>query len=291
VITLAPTEIDRTTALAAAPSIRSWLADGKDLDLAGTWPQVWGPHGSARHFAVLDSGRIVSHAAVRPARLTVVGGEITAWLIGSVATAPTARGQGCASAVLDKIEEEARAAGADALLLWSAHWDFYLQRGFRPASAQLEITVTPPALYFPDIRPASASDLVALLDWHERKLLRVRRTLGDMAILLSAHPMQTFVRERHGRISAHACLGKGSDFPGWWHEVGGSDQEVAALVLSATSQLRLANASVVVPPYRPRLAELLLPHSVQSCDGFGGLRCPLTPEGAAAFWIDGLDSI
>lgn len=291
-ITLAPTAIDRTTALAAAPAIRSWLAEGKALDLAGTWPQVWGPHGSARHFAILDSGRIVSHAAARPARLTVVGGEITAWLIGSVATAPDFRGQGCASAVLDKIEESAREAGTDALLLWSDHWDFYLERGFQPASAQLEIEFTPPPDANTDgIRPAGPGDLIAIHEWHEHKLLRARRSLEAMALLLSAQPMRTFVRERHGRIAAYACLGKGSDFTGWWHEFGGGDQDVAELLLGASRHLSIEGAIAVIPPYRPALAALLRPQASAIRDGFGALCRACTTGGSADSWIDGLDSI
>ena len=101
--------------------------------------------------------------------------------------------------------------------------------------------------------------------------------------------MTTLVLERAGRVVAYACLGKGADFDGWWHELGGDDERVAALLLGATA--RMADTMVLVPPYRQELLRWLGSAVQLVNDGISALCLPLTDAGFAPVFVDGLDSI
>ena len=97
--------------------------------------------------------------------------------------------------------------------------------------------------------------------------------------------------ERDGTVAAYACLGKGADFPNWWHEMGGSDADVAILLTGAMEMLCQNRAMVLVPPYRPALKSLLGDRVVSASTGVGALRLSFTADGEHDFFIDGLDSI
>jgi GNAT superfamily N-acetyltransferase len=260
--------------------------------LARTHPQVYDPSARADLVGLFDGDQLRSHAAVRSVRLKTAHGPVASWLVGSVVTAPDARSQGLASDLLRHIAELAAANDQDSLLLWSGRWDFYQALGYRPSGSQLEARLASrPGCLAPGIRPAGAGDLPAILALHQRKPLAVERSLQDLALLLSARPMQTMVLERRGELLAYACYGKGLDFADWWHEVGGDDQQVATLVQGAMEILGQQEATLLVPSYRRDLVDLLGRAVLRINDGIAALCKPLREAGRREFFVDGLDSI
>jgi N-acetylglutamate synthase-like GNAT family acetyltransferase len=208
-------------------------------------------------------------------------------LIGSVATSPTHRGRGHATRILEQVLCRGRSAGLDLALLWSDDWGFYQRLGFEPAGSQLEVR-----LRFGQIRPdpavrrARVGDLPDILALHERKPLRVRRDLATMALALSADNMETMVLDEAGTLRAYACLGKGQDFAGWWHELGGEDTDVRRLLAGSMALSGRDTATLLLPPYRSELiAGAQLPPA--AC----ALGLPWTVAGGDPFFVDGLDSI
>ena len=159
--------------------------------------------------------------------------------------------------------------------------------GFEPAGSQREVR-----LHFGDTRPdpavrrARVGDLPDILALHEQKPLRVRRDLAAMALALSAENMETMVLHEAGTLRAYACLGKGQDFGGWWHELGGCDTDVRRLLSAAMALLGRDTATVLVPPYRGELVAGAQPPPA-AC----ALALPWTAPGRDRFFVDGLDSI
>ena len=96
--------------------------------------------------------------------------------------------------------------------------------------------------------------------------------------------------ERGERVVAYACCGKGADLGGHWHEVGGSDPDVAELLRRALHHAGQIEAVLLLPPYRAGLREALGRSVVEQFAVPGPMarsaRAPLP-----ACWIDGLDSV
>ena len=286
----------RDTKIGERPHVQTtmerWHAAGASGFLLDTYPQVFSTEADAVSVCAFAHGKVVSHAAYREVSLATSAGDAHVYLVGSVATAPEMRERGFASDVLSEIVQRGEAAGVDAVLLWSDKWGFYQRLGFEPAGRQVELVIKPrPGTLAAGIRPAHAGDLLDLLTLHRLKPLRVERSLHDMALQLGVPRMTTMVLERGHRVVAYACFGKGIDFQGWWHELGGSDGDLATLILGTMEVMGIEKSTVLMPPYRPELLRRLGPSLVSSHEGAGALRRALTPIGNADFFVDGLDSI
>ncbi len=271
----------------ATRRVAAWMAFDDDRALAGTFPQAYRAGARVTRVGRFEGTELVCHVVTNRVTLINPGSDLQALLIGSVATSPDHRGRGHATRILQHVLEHARSCGLDLALLWSDNWSFYRRLGFEPAGNQLEVR-----LHFgctrPDraVRRARIGDLPDLWALHEQKPLRVRRDLGAMALKLSADNMETMVLQESGTLRAYACLGKGQDFGGWWHELGGEDTDVRRLLAGAMALLDRDTATVLVPPYRAELvAGTQLPPA--AC----ALGLPLTAAGRGPFFVDGLDSI
>lgn len=280
---------ERATVLRA---IEDWSGFTGPEFLAGSYPQLFSHEAEADLYCAWENGKPLGHAAFRRTTLMTGAGEQNAGFLGTVITAPHARRRGIASQIVRAITHRAEELRLDALYLWSDRWTFYERLGFEPAGHQLEIVVrTRPGILAPGLRPARAGDLLGILELHRKKPLRVERSLHDLALMLATSDMMTMVLERHGAVAAYGCFGKGLDFRGWWHEFGGSDEDVATLVLGTMEVLSQETARVLVPPYRSGMVAKMDACIVERHQGIGALKKSLTPVGRAEFFVDGLDSI
>ncbi|MCA8975831.1 MAG: GNAT family N-acetyltransferase [Planctomycetes bacterium] len=287
---LVVTELDRDGIRPWLPALDDWLLPGSIYSVHHTWPLLYRSDGHGRFFAVFDGDRLISHCATR--RVTIVGGSgpFEATLLGSVATDPEYRGQGLAGQILTRALGAA-ATECDHVLLWAERPDLYRAHGFADGRDErcLLLARTPKQSEV-RIRLATVADHPILHRLHCSKPWRIERTLGAMSGLLTTPGMTTLVLERDDAIVAYACCGKGADLAGHWHEVGGSDRDVAELLRAALHFTDQIEAVLLLPPYRPRLRELLGRSAVEEFVVTGPMahspRAPLP-----ACWIDGLDSV
>lgn len=273
-------------------AVEDWSGfTGPEL-LTGSYPHLFRPEAEADLYCAFENGKPIGHAAFRRTVLVTGAGEQNAGFLGSVITAPSARRRGVASQLVRAITARAEELLLDALYLWSDRWTFYERLGFEPAGHQLELVLrSRPGILAPGLRPARAGDLLGILDLHRKKPLRVERSLHDLALMLATSDMMTMVLERNGAVAAYGCFGKGLDFRGWWHELGGTDEDVATLVLGTMEVLGQETARVLVPPYRAGMVAKMNSCIVERNQGIGALKKVLTPVGRAEFFVDGLDSI
>jgi hypothetical protein len=217
-------------------------------------------------------------------------GAVPVCLLGSVVTAPTHRGQGLASQVL-AAAIAANAADSVATLLWSERGGLYSRAGFVATPPETCLLLARrPHPRGTGVRPATVVDHAAMHALHEGKPWRVERTVAAMSTLLSTPGMTTLVLERDGAVAAYACCGKGADLHGHWHEVGGSDADLAELLPASLHVCGQTEAPLLLPPYRSALREML-GRTVVDVHPIPG---PMVraPHGAlGGFWVDGLDSV
>ena len=276
--------------LAADPQITSWLVGRDGLSLTSTYPQVFG-EGMADAYGAFNEGALCSHAAVRRVPLVTSTGWLRASLVGVVATDPEARGAQVASTMLHHIADQELECGQDIILLWSDLWEFYAKLGYVVGGVQAQVHYAPQNFGPASCRRVVPEDIPAMTAIHARKPWRVDRDEHEMNLLVRGTATDCFVSERDGEVVAYACHGKGLDFDGWWHEFGGTDADVAAMLPVAMHRIQQQSATILVPPYRHALLDRLTGQSTRVEEGIVALCKPLTELGRCEFFVDGLDSV
>ena len=290
---LAPTlhETTREAMQPWLPQLDEWLLPGAFYGVQHTWPQLYRSDGGGRFFVVTDGDRLLSHCAVRTVTLRTPHGVRAINLLGSVATDPSLRGQGLASAVL-AAALQATASAAPHTLLWAERPELYARAGFAAGRDErvLVLVRRPRRPTNGTVRELLFADRDALHRLHTQKPVHVERSPQAMSGLLTTPGLRTLVLERDGAIVAYACTGKGADLHGHWHELGGSDDDVAELLPAAMHAIEAIEAAVLVPPYRRHLGTLL----GRAVTGEATIPGPMVRSLGAPLtqlWIDGLDSV
>lgn len=282
--------LDRRAIQRWLPQLDEWLLPGSVYSVHHTWPQLYRSDGHGRFFALFDGDRLVSHCACRTVVLHGGDGACRVALLGSVATAPDHRGKGLAGQVLAAAMADC-ATHADHVLLWAERPGLYARAGFVPGREETCLMIA--RLPHPDVsgvRLAEVRDHAQLHALHEQKPWRVERSRVEMSGLLTTPGMTTVVRERGGVVLAYASCGKGADLQGHWHEVGGSDTEVAALLPAAMHLCEQIEAVLLLPPYRATLQERL-DRAVVATFAVPGPMVRSFRTDLPACWVDGLDSV
>jgi GNAT superfamily N-acetyltransferase len=282
--------LDRAAIQRWLPVLDEWLLPDSLWRVHHTWPQLYRSDGRGRFFAIRDGERLLSHCATRTVTVHAGPSVFRACLIGSVVTDPALRGTGLASAVL-AAALQANATDAPFAILWAERAQLYARAGFRAGRGEtlLELARRPrPELAV--VRALTVDDHAAVHALHEAKPFRVERSPGAMSALLTTPGMTVLALERGGAVVAYACCGKGADLQGHWHELGGSDEDLARLLPAALHVAGQTRAMLLLPPWRTRLRELLAPWTVDALTVPGPMWWSTGGE-PPPFWIDGLDSV
>jgi len=282
--------LDREGVQVYLPLLDEWLLDGAVYGVQHTWPQLYRNDGEGAFFVRTEGDELVSHCAYRTATLVDGASERRVALLGSVATAPAARGRGLAGEVLEAALSSLDGQ-VDEVLLWAERPELYARHGFEPsAKDRCLVLARRPRREQAGVRLADVRDHAQLHTLHEQKPRRIRRSLRTMSTLLTTPGMTTLVLEREGEPVAYACTGKGADLQGHWHEVGGRDADLALLIPEAMHRTDQIEAALLLPPYRDELEELLAEQVVDTVRLSGPMVRSEQPR-AGACWVDGLDSV
>ncbi|MCA8952368.1 MAG: GNAT family N-acetyltransferase [Planctomycetes bacterium] len=284
--------LDRTGIQPWLPLLDEWLLPGNAYSVHHTWPLLYRSDGWGSFFAILADDRLVSHCATRDVTIRGEHGAFDATLLGSVATDPELRGRGLAGRVLAAALADCDARGRP-VLLWAERPELYARHGFvpgRPERCAL-LARRPLTAAAGEVRLAEVRDHGAIHALHEQKPWCVVRTAAETSGLLTTPGLRAMVSERDGAVVAYACCGKGADLQDHWHEVGGADADVAALLQAAMHHCGQIEAVLLVPPYRPGLCDALGRSVVDEFCVEGPMTRSASGGALPACWIDGLDSV
>lgn len=208
------------------------LRDGAPL--AAEYPLCFQDAFPGRVLAHEEDGRVLSACAILVRDFAIGTLSVRCGLIGSVCTAPEARGRGLASALLRRAEDELAAEGCLLALLWADDPRFYGARGWRPVGSEVDFALEPwheaRLSGASGIRAAAPDDRGAIHRLYTLHRERVERSREETSALLDAPGIETLVLQRSRDVAAYSCLGRGQDFARTIHEWSGSESDVLALV-------------------------------------------------------------
>ncbi|MCA8968240.1 MAG: GNAT family N-acetyltransferase [Planctomycetes bacterium] len=265
----------------------AWLRPDVPWSIIDEFPRAFGPDTRAKSTCLLHRGRLVAHAATLD--VAHVDGtdpddkhETTLRIVSSVVVRPDCRGQGFGKKLIHSVVEDFRQSAASVLLLWSERHRFYAGFGFEPWGVELRVEPVPAHPTRP-IRPMRLSDVEAVMRLHASKPLHVERNATDFADALRIPRTAAFVLEgRDHEPLAYAFVGKGLDFPGIAHDVGGSTEDLAELLRA------LPMAFAILPYWQLELAQAvgrITPHPL----GLAITKAAVAPHRGWA--VEGLDSM
>lgn len=264
------------------------MRDGAPI--APEYPLCFDERFSGRVLATEESGRVVSACALLVRDFACGPRSVRVGLIGSVCTAPEARGRGLASALLRRAEEELAAEGCVLAMLWADDARFYEERGWSPIGAEVDFALEPAhEARLPGsagLRAAAPDDRGAIHRLYTLQRERVERSPQETAALLAAPGMETLVLQRERDVVAYSCLGRGKDFARTIHEWSGSERDVLALVREHMRRARSRGEGgatfLMTPATASGLHERLRGLGANWSEGVLAMGKLLQPEGAAA---------
>lgn len=225
---------------------------------------VWNPKivNPARYQLGAWSGsRLVGSASLRFAEYVQGNKRHPIAMLGAVVTDQEYQKQGIASALVEKLCQEADRRGAHATMLWGSDLKFYSKFGFTSGGQQWRASLQPLALSAKpgaDIREGWSP---RIFDFFRERKSGVQYSSGDFAWLCQHKNVNWITRWEGGNPIAVIAIGRGIDLSNLVHEFMGRDSAILEL-LSFTARAVPKSEQLFHPRHileYPFLAKLVAP--------------------------------
>ncbi|MEK0316287.1 GNAT family N-acetyltransferase [Cohnella sp. 56] len=239
--------------------------DAEQTSMGTAFPFIFSDAAAHLSYGAFEAdGTLVSFMGLVPWTMRIGAAELSVLSLGSVCTAPSARGRGYASQILQQVYAFARDAGAS-LLLVSGDRSLYTRSGCASFGRVLRYRVSPAQAGLLDgarigpgsVREAQPDDLFALQAALASRPVRYRLGVNELGALLRAEAFasilklsqRVLVHEAEGRMTGAVVIGvsRKSDGFGTMLEHTGDPPAVAALFGEAMRRFGLAALDIPVP--------------------------------------------
>jgi len=232
---------------------------------------------------IANENKILSHAALKTTMVKTPYHFFKVGLIGSVCTAPNARGKGLAASNVECILQEAQTQKCDLAMLWTGINSFYQKLGFidagRETIVHLPSSPITKSTTHHVVQNTNRIDGQILLSLFNKHLLRSVRTPSEVKKLLSIpnSTLWSLWNSSKTHMKAYAVVGKGADFKNFIHEWGVEVSHLTDLISeiqrSSNSQL-----SLITPPDCKNLLSQLLEKGCSTVENPLGMMKIINPE-------------
>lgn len=240
--------------------------DAEQTSMGIAFPFIFSDTAAHLSFGAFEAdGTLVSFMGLVPWTIRIGAAELSVFSLGSVCTAPAARGKGYASQVLQQVYAFAREAGAS-LLLVSGDRSLYTRSGCASFGRVLRYRVTPlqaksllddAGIGQGGVREARPEDLFAVHAAMAARPVRYRLGVNELATLLKAEAFASIMKMSHrvlvyeadGRLAGAAVIGVSRKSQGYGTvlEHAGDPAALAVIFGEAVCRYELATLDVPVP--------------------------------------------
>ena len=232
---------------------------------------------------LVDEGRVISHAVIRPIIIKTPCAIYKVATLGSVVTDGEHRGDGHSTAIIEACLGEAARQECDLAILWTDLADFYRRFGFELTGYELSCVVdekfqpatVPQNLRFLHGVQVSTESLLRVYSTHTVGSVR---TLEEMRKYLSIPNTKVHTAwSAEGLLVAYAIEGKGADFTDYIHEWGGGVNELTAL-FAQIRKVKNKPVTVIFPLHSLNLMAALEKGGCTVREGYLGMLKILNPN-------------
>lgn len=273
---LAPSEQARF-----AQVLDHWLRPDAAISASEDCPLLLGRGARSLRLVAECDGQIAAHVALHIQRMRTPIGLLRVGVVGAVATDPAQRGHGLASALITRLQQEARTLNLDVLVLWATQPGLYERAGF--VRAGQEWLALLPLQELPDattrIRPATEKDIAALMRLHDAEAVGTLRSVAHWEELLAIPAMTVLVHARSAGVpDAYAACGKGHDLQGCIHEWAGPPQALLALARRCCLLENRTEIVVMGAPFQQAALQEITKRGISVVHGALGMLQALNPN-------------
>lgn len=250
--------------------------DAEQTSMGTAFPFIFSDAAAHLSYGAFEpDGTLAAFMGLVPWTVRIGAAELSVLSLGSVCTAPSARGQGYASRMLQQVYTFARDAGAS-LLLVSGDRSLYTRSGcasfgrllrYRVKDAQAAALLDGARTGQGSVREARPDDLFALQAVLASRPVRYRLGVNELGALLKAEAFASILKlsqrvlvyESDGRLTGAVVIGvsKKADGFGTVLEHAGDPPALAALLGEAMTRFGLAALDVPVPWHERALQTML----------------------------------
>lgn len=267
---------------AFVPVLDLWLRPGQACSASVEQPLLVGPGAPALRRVVRRDGIPVSHGALHRLAYRLPGARLSVGIIGAVATAPAERGRGHAGRIVRTLVDDARAAGADVLVLWSEADALYLREGFvRGGCERLHLARLGNLARIrrrTRARPLRFEDVSTVIAMHQRQPAGTVRSPAEWQAALALPRTEWYVLEDRSEIVAYGVVGKGADLEGCLHEWGGEETALPELCAGILGLRCVEELVVMSPPWKTTAERAMDYCGIPAVTGVLGMIRILEPE-------------
>ncbi len=239
------------------------------------YPQAFHPNNVKNIRIIRDEKGIQAHALMKYSLTKTPVGLFKAAVIGSVVTAPEARGQGLSRSIIENCLTEAQTQGCDLAILWSDLFDFYQKLGFELAGQEVNLLIEdpwdlplPPGVRFVKDNKVASEALLKLYTQHRVGCIRTPEDIRNYLRIPNSHLYTLW--SANNELLAYAVEGKGADLKDHIHEWGGGVQEIILLLTQVRRSLGRP-IRVMAPAHSQNLIRQMVSHGAKTQNGWLGL--------------------
>ncbi len=262
--------------------VDSQLREQEGWSIKDEYPQAFHSTNLKNLRIIRDQNGVQAHAVMKFSLTKTPVGLFKAAAIGSVVTAPEARGQGYSRMIIENCVQEATQQGCDFAILWSDLFDFYQKFGFALAGKEIHLILDkelnlslPEDLRFVAGNQVSPEALLKLYTQHRVGSIRTPEDMRNYLKIPNSHLYTLWSAQN--QLLAYAVEGKGADLKHHIHEWGGGVQELMWLFAEIRRQAG-HSLTVLAPEHSQNLIRQMQAQGARIQEGWLGLLKILNPQ-------------
>ncbi len=242
--------------------------------ISAEYPLALSPSNLHNIRILVENGKIVSHAVMKPLLIRTPIAIFKVAAIGSVVTSEEHRNKGYGQRIINECLESARKQDCDFAILWTDIYDYYRKLGFELAGSEMALIINEEfegetqGLKFMQTNKVDPS---AILRLYNLQNVGTIRTLSDIQANLNIPNSKLYTCwDQNNTLLSYAVEGRGVDLSNYVHEWGGNVSKLLPLI-SEIRRHKGEAITVIAPRHSSNLVRQLQAQGAWLNEGYLGM--------------------